>query len=510
VATSLTLSAAGGTAGQYRWYTAAAGGTAIAGQTNNTYITPILTTTTTYYVSINNGTCESARTPVVATITSIPSAPATTGNSSCGPAAITLTAAGGTAGQYRWYTVATGGTALTGQTNNTYTTPVITTTTTYYVSINNGTCEGARAAVIATINTQPVAPTTTGNSSCGAAAITLNATGGTTGQFRWYTVPTGGTAIVGQTSNTYTTPVITTTTTYYVSINNGTCESPRTAAIATIITPPAKPSITSSEPITGGIASLCLNPITLTAPAGFTSYTWSNGQTSQQITTIEPGKYSVVVREVNGCASVAADTVQIITSVSPTCINNPPVISSASAITTIGGSVSIDLAPLLSDPDNNLNLASLQIVGNGTEKGGTTSLDGLTLDIDYNDLKFAGEDNVTIRICDLLNVCIEQLLTIEVIGDINVYNGISPNGDGRNDTWIIEYIQLFPDTQKNRVTIYNRWGDVVWEASDYNNSSVIFDGQNKNGSDLSTGSYFYKIEFPSGRDTITGYLSIKR
>jgi gliding motility-associated-like protein len=361
-----------------------------------------------------------------------------------------------------------------------------------------------------TVNASPTPPATTGNTSCAGANLTLSATGGTAGQYRWYTVASGGTAIAGQINSSYTTPILFATTTYYVSINNGTCESARTAVIAAIITPPAKPIITSSEPITGGVATLCLNPVILTAPVGFPSYTWSNGQTTQQITTIEPGKYSVVVKEASGCVSVAADTVQVVNSTSPLCINNPPAINSASAITTIGGSVSIDLAPLLSDPDNNLNFTSLLIVGNGTSKGGTTSLDGLTLEINYNDLKFAGEDNVTIRICDLLNVCSEQVLTIEVIGDINVFNGISPNGDDKNDKWIIEYIDLFPDTQKNRVTIYNRWGDVVWEASDYDNSSVVFIGHNKNGNELSTGSYFYKIEFTGGRDAITGYLSLKR
>lgn len=376
----------------------------------------------------------------------------------------------------------------------------------------SGTAVNDAFTVLATItvNANPTPPTTTGNLSCAGASLTLSATGGTAGQYRWYTVASGGTAIAGQINNTYTTPVLFATTTYYVSINNGTCESARIATIATIITPPAKPGIISTEPITGGLTTLCLNPITLTAPAGFTSYAWSNGETSQQITTITPGKYSVVVREVNGCESVAADTVQVINSISPTCVNNPPAISSASAITTIGGSVSIDLSPLLSDPDNNINLASLQIVGNGTDKGGTTSLDGLTLDINYNSLKFAGEDNVTIRICDLLDVCIEQILTIEVIGDINIFTGISPNGDGKNDTWIIDYIELFPDTQRNKVSIYNRWGDAVWEGTDYNNASIVFAGQNNNGHDLSTGSYFFKIEFPSGRETITGYLSLKR
>lgn len=56
--------------GYYQWYTTATGGTPIAGVTTATYTTPSLNTTTTYYVSVV-GTCESARTPVTATILSV-------------------------------------------------------------------------------------------------------------------------------------------------------------------------------------------------------------------------------------------------------------------------------------------------------------------------------------------------------------------------------------------------------------------------------------------------------
>ena len=77
----------------------------------------------------------------------------------------------------------------------------------------------------------------------------------------------------------------------------------------------------------------------------------------------------------------------------------------------------------------------------------------------------------------------------------DIYNGISPNGDGKNDKWVIEYIELLPDTQKNRVTIYNRWGDMVWEATDYNNSSIAFDGQKKMVPNYQLVPTFLKLNF---------------
>ncbi|MEO7990961.1 MAG: laminin B domain-containing protein [Chryseolinea sp.] len=303
---AVTLNAAGGTAGQFRWYTVPTGGTAIAGQTNNTYTTPVIAITTTYYVAINNGTCQSTRTPVIATINTPPAAPTATGNSACGSSAITLNAAGGSAGQYRWYSVPTGGTAIAGQTNNTYTTPVITITTTYYVAVNNGTCQGARTPVVATVNTPPAGPTATGNSACGSSAITLNAAGGTAGQYRWYTVPTGGAAIAGQTSNAYTTAVIAITTTYYVSINNGTCESTRTSVVATIDVVDA--TITQVDN-------------TLTASTG-SSYQWFLfGQPISQATNqtleidlYETAIYTVEVTEGN-CTSLSGEFIYLITEI---------------------------------------------------------------------------------------------------------------------------------------------------------------------------------------------------
>jgi hypothetical protein len=58
-------------------------------------------------------------------------------------------------------------------------------------------------------------------------------TAGTT-EYRWYSTLTGG-SYVSSTSSTWATPTITSTTTYYVTAFNGTCESLfRTAVLATI------------------------------------------------------------------------------------------------------------------------------------------------------------------------------------------------------------------------------------------------------------------------------------
>jgi hypothetical protein len=86
------------------------------------------------------------------TVNATPSAPTTTGGLICIGSTATLTASGGVSGdQYRWYDAATSGNILQTSTSTTYTTPVLGSTTNYWVSIlNTGGCEGTRTQVTAT------------------------------------------------------------------------------------------------------------------------------------------------------------------------------------------------------------------------------------------------------------------------------------------------------------------------------------------------------------------------
>jgi len=94
--------------------------------------------------------------------------------------------------------------------------------------------------------------------------------------------------------------------------------------------------------------------------------------------------------------------------------------------------------------------------------------------------------------------CIEKDTThIKVLEDILVPTGITPNGDGENDQWIVPYLRLCPDAL---VVIYNRWGIKVFERDkDYYNNP--FEGLNENGKELLMGTYYYYIEFNDDRGT---------
>lgn len=196
----------------------------------------------------------------------------------------------------------------------------------------------------------------------------------------------------------------------------------------------------------------------------------------------------------------------------PVPINNePPQILATTTAVPIEGLVTIDLVPLISDADDNLDLSSLQLLNEFSEQGALATInESFELILDYGGVAFTGTDVVNISVCDFLAECAEQALTVEVSGDVLVYNAVSPNGDGTNDSFVIKYIDIIPETQSNTVTIFNRWGDSVFEISNYNNIDRVFIGQNNNGKDLPSGTYFYKIEFSGGRESKTGFLSLKR
>ncbi|MBS1544460.1 MAG: VCBS repeat-containing protein [Bacteroidetes bacterium] len=98
--------------------------------------------------------------------------------------------------------------------------------------------------------------------------------------------------------------------------------------------------------------------------------------------------------------------------------------------------------------------------------------------------------------------------TVEIIGEIEVFNGVSANGDDLNAFFKIKNIETLEPN--NKVTIYNRWGDRVFSMENYDNKTRIFNGTSDKGSELPSGVYYYKIEFFSGRDELSGYLTLKR
>lgn len=81
--------------------------------------------------------------------------------------------------------------------------------------------------------------------------------------------------------------------------------------------------------------------------------------------------------------------------------------------------------------------------------------------------------------------------------EIEIPKLVTPNGDGINDIWEIKNLQRSP---ANSVTVFDRWGSVIYQATGYNNDSVVWAGQNKSNSLVPTGTYFYIIEATTGSE----------
>ena len=101
-----------------------------------------------------------------------------------------------------------------------------------------------------------------------------------------------------------------------------------------------------------------------------------------------------------------------------------------------------------------------------------------------------------------------------------IFNGITPDGDGMNDFFRIVGIEEYPD---NNMKIFNRWGVLVWETDGYGGSNGeenvfrgISDGRStiRQGEMLPTGTYYYVLtilgEDNPGESSYTGYLYINR
>ncbi len=100
--------------------------------------------------------------------------------------------------------------------------------------------------------------------------------------------------------------------------------------------------------------------------------------------------------------------------------------------------------------------------------------------------------------------------------DIEVFNVITPNGDGIHDVLTINGLENFPN---NTIRIYNRWGVQVFQTRAYNTQGNVFDGTSQGratvdkDNKLPVGTYFYILDYETefGKmESISGYLYINR
>ncbi|HBZ20087.1 MAG TPA: hypothetical protein DEO60_03075 [Bacteroidales bacterium] len=101
-------------------------------------------------------------------------------------------------------------------------------------------------------------------------------------------------------------------------------------------------------------------------------------------------------------------------------------------------------------------------------------------------------------------VCSASTDTVLIrINKLTIQTFLTPNGDGNNDQFIIRGLESLG---KAKLTIFNRWGAILFVDDNYGND---WDGKDNNGNILQDDTYFYVLK-PEKIAAIKGYLVIKQ
>ena len=107
-----------------------------------------------------------------------------------------------------------------------------------------------------------------------------------------------------------------------------------------------------------------------------------------------------------------------------------------------------------------------------------------------NPLTYANNEIYNVLVSDANN-CYKLLDSItfdNTLECIEMPNTFSPNDDGINDYWSLN----FPNYEEASLVIFNKWGNQIWEFNGGNNMS--WDGKTIDGLDIPSGTYYYTIE----------------
>jgi gliding motility-associated-like protein len=391
------------------------------------------------------------------TTITIPSITSTVGQSNCGEGSLTLSA-NASAGIVKWYASATGGTPIA--TGTTFTTPLLTQTTTYFVDAFETNCTtGTRTAVTATINQIPIVTATSPVTVCGSNTATLSATT-TSGTINWYATATGGNSIGSGTS--FTTPTLSKNTTFYVDAINYGCSSGN--RIPVLVQVFDLPDVEDESVI------LCEESvITLNAGVSNATYLWSTGESSPSIQVNDNANYFVEI------TSLTAGNCSVTKNFTIIQYDNP----------------------VIENVIVKNNTVEIIISGNGDFE---FSIDGVNFqDSNFFTVSEGGLYTAYVREknfnCGFFS---EQPFVV-----ILVPTFFTPNGDGFNDVLIVKGLDRFPNSS---LIIFNRYGKFIHHIVP---SQTFWDGT-LNGEKLPADDCWYVLKIDETTPTQKGHFSLLR
>ena len=382
----------------------------------------------------------------------IPQITGTTNAIRCGNGSVTLQATANL-GTVNWYTTATGGTPVFS--GNSFTTPVLSTTTNYYVdALPIGCTTPNRTMVTATINALPVTQFITPTTVCQNTSTTLTAST-TAGVINWYDSATSTTPLA--TGTTFTTPNLSVTTTYYFEALNNNCVSART---------PITVQVSIAPIVQDEFIGICENTgVTIHAGINNATYLWSTGATTQTIIIWNAGNYSVTITNSFGCSATKNFTATLYPI---------PIID-----TVVVDNDQITIVPL--------NVGDFEY-----------SIDGVTY---FSSPQFTiTEGGLYTAYIREIHDCGYRSKNFIVVSTPPYF---TPNNDGINDFWSVKGLQYYP---KATTVIFDRNGQLITTLTQNNH---VWDGTFHNEKLPST-DYWFIAEIPETQQIIKGHFSLIR
>lgn len=387
----------------------ATGGTSYTWSTGSSSSTIIITpSTTTSYSVVASNSCGTDTASITIIVNQIPTASVLGDTTICSGSLVTLTASGGN--NYLWNTGESTSSIIVSPAGN----------SSYSVIATMGSCTASATASVTVISSPTVTITSSPVSTtiCNGDTVTLNASGGSV--YMWSNGSSASSISVAPS----------TTITYTVTTNNGYCSN--TTGITITVQPPPVATISGNTAICQG------NTATLTASGGGT-YLWSSGQTTSVIHPNSAGTYSVFV-SVGTCKDTAVQTI----TVNP----NPSAYAFSDTTITQGGSANLSASG-----------GSTYIWDNGMS-GNIISVFPLVTTVYCVTVRDANNCSDT----DCVTVTVEPI-DCSVMGELYLPNAFSPNKDNENDELQV-YYGNFSCIQYFNITVYNLWGEKVYETTD--------------------------------------------
>lgn len=355
---------------------------------------------------------------------------------------------------------------------------------TYYVTvIDNNYCEDS---LVITLQQNSVAPVVTvldsGNVSCNGAVdgyVYVQASGGAgTLSYQWTPAQPGSQdSLQGLGAGAYN---------LLVTDSVGCV-----ARIRVTLTEPPPLIVTGQQrnPVCAGDSSGMASMTVTGGTPGYRVYWQPPGVFADSITGLPAGTYAAIVEDSNGCT--AQYTVVL---------SDPPQV----------------VADFLANPalPVTLNLAAASLSVQNLSQNATSFLwqwgDGTTDTLPNPGHSYTSQGDFCIDLTaadssgctDTARRCGLRVVETELV----IPNTFTPNGDGRNDYFAIIGVDQFPS---NKIEVFNRWGNRVFEMDNYDNT---WDGSNgKSKAALPDGAYFF-IFHPnaSGFGDIMGEVVIVR